>query len=86
MDILQSNERGSIIVWLYHLDSYETFWKKLDDNYKTMLRAFFSKSWKHTPPTKQQLFTSHLINHPSKTNKICYRSKDELLGRIVRES
>ena len=62
--------------------------KKLDDNYKRMLRAILNKSWTQHP-TKQQLY-GHIL-FITKTIKVsrtrhvghCRRSKDELMRDII---
>ena len=62
--------------------------KKLDGNYKRMLRAILNKSWRQHP-TRHQLY-GHL---PPITNTIqvkrtrhaghCWRSKDELISDVL---
>ena len=46
-------------------------WHSPMDSYTRMLHAVLNKSWKQHP-TKVQLLTFHLTNHPSKTNKTCW--------------
>ena len=63
--------------------------KKLDGNYKRMLRAILNSSWRQHP-TSQQLY-SH-IPPITKTIKVrrtrhaghCWRSKDELISDVIR--
>ena len=50
-----------------------------------MLRAILNKFWKQHP-TKQQLFPSHLKNHPIRRTRhagYCWRSKEELKSDIL---
>ena len=49
--------------------------KKLDGNCKRILHAVLNKSWEQHPNKSEVVWplTSHLINHPFKTNKI-YRT------------
>ena len=62
--------------------------KKLDVNYKRMLRAILNKSWRQYP-TKQQLYDHQLPI--TKTIKIrrtrhaghCWRSRDELIKDVL---
>ena len=64
------------------------FEKKLDGNYKRMLRAIFNKSWRQHPKRKQ--LYGHL---PSITKTIqvrgtrharhCWRSKDDLITNVL---
>ena len=56
--------------------------KKLDGNYKTILRAVLNEFWEHLYKIAAvRTLTSHHSNHQSKTNKTCkvsaVKSKDE---------
>ena len=60
--------------------------KKLDVNDTRMRHAVLKKIQEATPHKTAVvlLLTSHLKNHPSKTNKTCWRRKDELISNVLR--
>ena len=88
MGFLPSYSCNNTTVWMDHMNTDKTHWKKLDGNYTRMLWVILNRFWKQYP-TKQQLY-GH--SPPiSKTIQVrwmrhagyCCRSKDKLISDVL---
>ena len=69
----------STTVWMHYLDINDTHRVKARWKLRKNASCSLEKSWKQ----QNSCCTATYLNHPSKTNKTCWWSKDELISDVL---